>query len=161
MSDVEASASKPRTPLGSMLVRHYTFSIVLLIQFLFGMTVNLFVKIPTQHPGAGGPDYFVGTAAAVPWALVHGGWALAAHVALGTVLFFGAVGILVPAVRTKDRATLWTFSLSAFFIWVAVGNGASFLVYNEDFSSMIMAAAFAGAVVSNVTNLYLKSRATA
>ena len=157
-------ADKATTPKGvspapgEILTRQFAFTMVLVVQFLLGMTVNLFVKIPSHHPGAGGPDYFVGSSAAVPWAILHGGWALGAHVVLGTLLFFGALRVVVPAVRSKDKATVWTFSLSAFFIWIAVGNGASFLVYNEEFSSMIMATAFAAAVASNVTNLYLKSR---
>jgi hypothetical protein len=92
---------------------------------------------------------------------VHGGWALSTHVILGTVLLLGALGVLVPAVRSKDTATLVTLALSALFIFAAVGNGASFLVYNKEFSSMIVGAAFAGAVFSNVTNLYMKSRAAA
>jgi uncharacterized membrane protein len=40
-------------------------------------------------------------------------------------------------------------------LMVAGLNGGSFLNYNEDFSSMIMAAFFAVAVVSYVTGLYL------
>jgi hypothetical protein len=141
-----------------MLLRQYGFSLVLFVQLMLGMIVNLFVTIPKQHPGAGGPEYFSGSNAAVGWAIVHGGWALSAHVVLGTVLLIGGAAVVVPAVKTKDRATLVTSVLTALFIFSAVGNGASFLVYNHDFSSMIMAASFAGAVVSNVTNLYLKTR---
>jgi hypothetical protein len=34
--------------------------VFLTIQFLLGMAVNLFVTIPTNHPGANPPEYFGG-----------------------------------------------------------------------------------------------------
>ena len=33
---------------------------ILAVQFLLGMAVNLFVTIPTNHPGANPPEYFSG-----------------------------------------------------------------------------------------------------
>ena len=44
----------------------------LVVQFLLGMAVNLFVKIPTNHPGANPPEYFGGVVQSVTWALLHG-----------------------------------------------------------------------------------------
>ena len=35
----------------------------LIVQFLLGTAVNLFVKIPTNHPGSNPPEYFGGAAA--------------------------------------------------------------------------------------------------
>ena len=35
----------------------------LIFQFLLGTAVNLFVKIPTNHPGSNPPEYFGGAAA--------------------------------------------------------------------------------------------------
>jgi hypothetical protein len=34
--------------------------VFLIVQFLLGMAVNLFVTIPTNHPGANPPEYFGG-----------------------------------------------------------------------------------------------------
>ena len=39
-----------RTPLAAAVG-------ALVVQFLLGMTVNLFVKIPTDHPGANQPEF--------------------------------------------------------------------------------------------------------
>ena len=36
--------------------------LMLMIQFLLGMAVNLFVTIPTDHPGARPSEYFSGVA---------------------------------------------------------------------------------------------------
>jgi hypothetical protein len=37
----------------------FLFALVMLVaQFLLGMAVNLFVKIPTDHPGSNPPEYF-------------------------------------------------------------------------------------------------------
>jgi hypothetical protein len=44
----------------------FLFALVMLIaQFLLGMAVNLFVKIPTDHPGYNPPEYFSGAAQSV------------------------------------------------------------------------------------------------
>lgn len=49
-------------PHRSALLRHGQLLavFVLLLQYLAGMAVNLFVKLPDQHPGAGAPAYFGG-----------------------------------------------------------------------------------------------------
>jgi hypothetical protein len=46
---------------------------MLIVQFLLGTTVNLFVKIPGDHPGASPPEYFGGLVTSVSWAILHGG----------------------------------------------------------------------------------------
>ena len=51
----------------------FLFALVMLIaQFLLGMAVNLFVKIPDHHPGANPPEYFSGVARSVTWTILHG-----------------------------------------------------------------------------------------
>jgi hypothetical protein len=42
-----------------------TVCLLLLVQYLLGMAVNLYVALPGRHPGAGAPDYFTGAAAIV------------------------------------------------------------------------------------------------
>src|ERR1700687_5892355 len=53
----------------------------LIAQFLLGMAVNLFVTIPTDHPGANRPEYFGGVVASVSWAILPGGLWLTLHAA--------------------------------------------------------------------------------
>ena len=45
----------------------------LIVEFLLGTVVNLFVKIPGDHPGANPPEYFGGVVTSVSWAILHGG----------------------------------------------------------------------------------------
>jgi hypothetical protein len=100
----------------------------LIAQFLLGMAVNLFVTIPTDHPGANPPEYFGGVVTSVSWAILHGGLWLTLHGALAALGFIGV--------------------LAAGF------NGGSFLNYHADFSSMLMAVGFALAMSAYVALLY-------
>jgi len=128
---------------------------MLIAQFLLGMGVNLFVVIPKDHPGSNPPEYFSGVAQSVAWALLHGHILLILHAAFGLVLVFAAIGTLVQAIRSRTRSLIITAAFGAFGVIAAGFNGGSYLNYHEDFSSMIMAAGFAVAVVSYVTGLYL------
>ncbi len=133
----------------------FLYTLVMLIaQFLLGMAVNLFVKIPTDHPGSNPPEYFSGVAQSVTWAIVHGHVLLAIHAGFGLVLVIAAVGLLIQGIRMRRRAIV--LSVVAGFIGVlgAGFNGGSFLNYHEDFSSMIMATGFAIAVVAYSAGLY-------
>jgi hypothetical protein len=72
---------------------------MLIVQFLLGMAVNLFVTIPTNHPGANPPEYFGGVVTSVQWAILHGGLWLTLHAVWGLVLVLAALGTLVQAIR--------------------------------------------------------------
>ncbi len=115
----------------------------LLVQFLLGMAVNLFVDIPRNHPGANPPEYFSGVAQSVTWAILHGPVLLILHASLGLLLLIAAIVLFVQAVRSGPRSFTIATGIGALAILGAGFNGGSFLNYNEDFSSMIMAAFFA------------------
>jgi hypothetical protein len=140
----------------------FLFALVMLIgQFLLGMAVNLFVKIPDQHPGANPPEYFSGVAQSVTWAILNGNLLLAVHAGFGLVLVIAAVGTLVQAIGNRRRGVV----VSAVFGFIGVlgagFNGGSYLNYHQDFSSMLMATGFAIAVVSYSTGLYVANETTA
>jgi len=140
----------------------FLFALVMLIaQFLLGMAVNLFVKIPTNHPGASPPEYFSGVAQSVTWAILHGNLLLAIHAGYGLLLVIAAVGTLVQAIGNRRRGIV----VSAVFGFIGVlgagFNGGSFLNYNQDFSSMLMATGFAIAVVAYSVGLYIAGEAAA
>src|SRR5215472_4064843 len=86
--------------------------VLLLAQFLIGMAVNLFVRIPGNHPGARPPEY----------------------------------ALLVMAIVARRRDPIIAAVVGLFAVVAAGFNGASFLNYDEDFSSMLMSAAFAVAM---------------
>jgi hypothetical protein len=134
--------------------------VFLIIQFLLGMAVNLFVTIPTSHPGANPPEYFGGVVQSVTWAILHGHVLLIIHASLGLLLVANALGLLVAATRIRARDLIWVTSLGLFGVLAAGFNGGSFLNYNQDFSSMLMATFFAWAVIAYMVGLFLTGRPT-
>ncbi|MGH7760836.1 MAG: hypothetical protein ACREOY_05395 [Candidatus Dormibacteraceae bacterium] len=132
--------------------------IFLIVQFLLGMAVNLFVTIPTNHPGASPPEYFGGVAQSVTWAILHGHVLLQLHAVLGLLLVLNTFGLLVAAIRMRARDLITVAAVGAFGVLAAGANGGSFLNYNEDFSSMIMATFFAWAVIAYAVGIFLTGR---
>jgi len=139
----------------------FLFALVMLIaQFLLGMAVNLFVTIPDQHPGANPPEYFSGVAQSVTWAILHGHILLAIHGAFGLVIVLAALGTLVQAIGNRRRGIVVSAVFGFIGVLAAGFNGGSFLNYNQDFSSMLMAAGFAVAVVAYSAGLYIANDET-
>ncbi|WP_146070353.1 hypothetical protein [Arthrobacter sp. GMC3] len=109
------------------------------LQFLAGMILNLFVELPTTHPGAGG-EYFSSSWKSLLWSMSDGGgWALLIHAWLAVLLFAGTLGLFLRSLPAGGRHWRWPSSIAALFTLGALFNGLSFADYGEDFSSMIMA----------------------
>lgn len=134
-------------------------SLALVAQFFLGMVNNLYVTIPNQHPGANAHNYFSGVASSLAWAISVGSstW-LAAHVALGCLLVLVAIACIVLAARSRSALWIWSMSFGASFIIGAAFNGTSFLIFNMDYSSLIMAGLCGLAIASYVIALYLDGR---
>lgn len=131
--------------------------LMLVAQFLLGMWINLFVTIPGHHPGRSksSSQYLSHAVTSDRWALQHASVVLRAHVILGLLLGIGALYTIVMGVRAH-RGGLLTWSIvGAIGALVAGIQGASFLVFNDNASSMIMAGGFALAVISYSVSLYL------
>jgi hypothetical protein len=126
----------------------------LIVQFLLGMAVNLFDKIPSDHPGANPPEYFGGVVTSVRWAILHGGLWLTLHAVWGLVLVLAALGALVQAIRLGGGGRITLAALGFVGVLAAGFNGGSFLNYHADFSSMLMAIGFALALSAYVALLY-------
>jgi hypothetical protein len=135
--------------------------VMLIIQFLLGMAVNLFVKIPTDHPGSNPPEYFSGVAQSVTWAILHGNILLAIHAAFGLGLVIAALGALVQAIGNRRRGIIVSAVVGFIGVLGAGFNGGRYLNYHQDFSSMIMATGFAIAVVAYSVGLYLANETSA
>ena len=122
---------------------------VFALQFLLGMLLNLFVKLPDAHPGRTGDEYFSRSWASLLWALSFaGGVPLFIHALTGTVLFVGTTALFGYALVHRARGWRWPLGLAALFAFAAFFNGMSFLDYGENFSSAIMATTWLGAVAS-------------
>jgi len=123
--------------------------VALLVQFGLGMYVNLFATIPLNHPGHGANDFFAGSYHSVAWAETspHAPLILAFHAGLGLLLVVGSLWLAVLAIRGRRAGIVWAAVLGALFILGAGFNGASFLNYNHDANSYVMALLFAAAVL--------------
>jgi len=153
-----AATARPGLAAGRLLAVNVTACLLLLIQYLLGMAVNLFVVLPGRHPGAGARDYFAGAASGLAWVIPHGpAWA-AAHAAFGLALVLAALaGIAVTRGQGSRKATA-TSVLGALAIVGAAFNGVSFLNYGHAFSSMIMAGLWALALACYLTGMFLAAR---
>jgi hypothetical protein len=127
--------------------------VLLQVQFLLGMAVNLFVKIPDSHPGAKPSGYFTGAAQSVAWAATQGSLWLQLHAIFGLLLVLLALLLLTLALRSQRRS--WIVACVFGLVGVLGGgfNGASFLNYHEDFSSLLMATGLAVATAAYVLGL--------
>lgn len=129
-------------------------TVLLLCQFSLGMVANLYVTIPAHHPGSEPSSYLSGSARSVEWAIAHGAVGLAAHAALGLALV--AFSLLTAAYAIVLRRGRKAALAGALLIIGAGFNGASFLDFNHDVSSLIMALLFAAALLAYVTLIYLQ-----
>jgi hypothetical protein len=129
--------------------------VLLLVQIALGMVVNLYVTIPTHHPGTHSSNYLSGSFHSVVWALGHGALALALHAAVGLALVLMAIAVAVRAFRLRRRAPSICCALAGLLIIGAGFNGASFLDYNLDANSLVMAVLTLGALLCYVIGIYL------
>ena len=146
------------SPAGRLLAVNFAACMLLLIQYLLGMAVNLYVTIPGRHPGAGASNYFAGAASSLGWVISAGpAWA-AAHAAFGLALVVAALACIALTLRRGGRTATVTSALGALAIVGAGFNGVSFLNYGHAFSSMIMAGLWALALACYITGLFLAAR---
>jgi hypothetical protein len=131
---------------------------VLLVQYLLGMVVNVYVILPARHPGASASGYFTGAASGIAWVISDGpAWA-AAHAAFGLALTAAAIASIALTWKKGSSAGIATSVLGALAIIGAAFNGVSFLNYGHAFSSMIMAGLWALALGCYFTGAFLAVR---
>lgn len=137
------------------LSRRYRLTLALVLallglQFLLGMLANLFVTVPANHPGAHPSDYFSGVAQGIIWALGNAVATLRLHVIVGLLLFLAAIWLLVLAIAARRRGWIVVAAVGLFGIWAAGMNGASFMNYGFDVSSLLMSLGFLLAAIAYV-----------
>lgn len=141
-------------PVRRLWLRRGALALIVLLfcQFALGMVTNLYVTIPAHHPGSHPSSYLSGSARSIGWAIGHGAVALAAHAALGVALVaFALVTVACAIILRQGR----TAAIAGALLIIGAGfNGASFLDFNHDISSLIMALLFAAAALGYVTLIY-------
>jgi hypothetical protein len=134
----------------------FAATLLVLLQAAIGMLVNLYVTIPTRHPGADTSEYFGGSLRSLGWAIAHGALALAFHAALGLALVVVVIAVAIDALRLRGRAIAVWSTVAALLVIGAGFNGASFLDFNDNTSSLLMALlAFAAAACYSVVMFVL------
>lgn len=131
---------------------------LLIVQFFVGMITNLYITIPASHPGTGTNNFFAGASAALGWAVASGPAWLAVHAALGMALAAASLAFIVNAARSRDRMWIWLSVVGSLLLIGAGFNGASFLLFNHNFSSLIMSGLFALSLGSYLAGIFLASR---
>jgi len=117
--------AKPR-----MFVREIMFSnIALVIQFLLGMYVNLYVTFPTTGP-------------ADAWKFVWTVWPVAAHLILGSLLLLGGISLLVRAIARKNRHWITFGAIAVFGLLLAYLGGERYVTTLNDIASYVMSVGF-------------------
>ena len=129
--------------------------LLLAAQFLIGMMVNFFVVVPDSHPGTNAPEYFSGVVTGVLWVLGHGTLWLWLHAITGLALFLASLILLGLAIASRRRGWIIASIFGLLGIVLAGFNGASFLNYGHDFSSLFMSMGFLMAAIAYMTGAYV------
>ncbi len=96
----------------------------------------------------------------IGWALDHAAAVLAAHTALGLLIVLAAIGLVVQGARLQHRGLVAAAALGALSLTGAEFNGVSFLDYNKNLNSLIMALLFALAVLCYLSMIYVTPSTT-
>lgn len=131
---------------------------LLLIQYLLGMVVNVYVVLPARHPGTVAGNYFSGAVAGLGWVVANGPVWAAAHAAFGMALAALALAAVALAWRRSGTAGRAASVIGALAIIGAGFNGASFVNYGHAFSSLIMAGLWALALACYLAGAILALR---
>jgi hypothetical protein len=146
--------SLPRTQQTDTLFRRSigVMLVLLVIQYLSGMVLNLYVTLPPTHPGTG-ESY----APSIPWALAGGaGIVLAIHVATWLCLTAGGILVLLVGILRRRGGGMVGASLGLLSLLVAASGGLTFLNRGgANSESLIMALGFLAAFVTYALTGYV------
>ena len=145
------------TKISESMLRTFTAIILVLLaaQFLVGMLVNLYVQVPAVHPGANALEYFSGVVQGAAWALLHAPLWLLVHAIVGLLLFLASLILIGFAIAARRRAWITISVIGLIGIMAAGFNGASFMNYGHDFSSLLMSIGFLLATIPYIIGLSL------
>lgn len=153
--DITAGPAGAAAPADRASARLRTASLVslvlLLIEYVLGMSVNIFVKVPSADQGASVP-------AAIGKAMSNGPGGLAAHAGVGLLLVVNVTVVLVLSFRARPRLVTVSSALAWLCVIGAAGSGARFVGNGDNGSSMAMATLTGVAIACYATNLFVLGR---
>jgi hypothetical protein len=151
-----SAAGGPPRPPAALRGEAFGLLLMLLVQFAAGMVVNLFVQIPDVHPGSNPATDLGGTVENVVWAITGSGApSLIFHAAFGLLLIANSLRIIVAARGTGQRGLMIATVIGFLAVSAAGFNGARFLAFGQDVSSMLMSLGFALAAACYGLILYV------
>ena len=101
----------------------------LVVQFLLGMYINMYVEFPKNGPAAA-------------WAFARSSFVVMTHIILGTLLVVGGISLLVRAIRAKNRHWTIVASIAVFGMLMSWSGGERFITTQNDVASYFMAVGF-------------------
>ncbi len=114
----------------------------LILQYLLGMTANLFVTFPEGKHG--------GQLWLFAWRQVS----IAIHIILGFLLLIGTIALLVRAIREKSTSWITVSIIALVGIIGAITGGSLFIPSQTAIYSFVMAAGFIVALLAYFWGLY-------
>jgi hypothetical protein len=154
--------SSEEDPREIATLRRMTFGAVclLVVQSGIGMAANLYVIIPNHHSGAHPSNYFSGSVRSVGWAISSGAAILVVHAVVGFALVVMVFNTIIRLAKLRRRSINTWAVLGALFVIGAGFNGASFLDFNNNISSLLMALLAFASIICYVVVLFLLSSST-
>jgi hypothetical protein len=129
-------------------------SLILIVEYFVGASVNLYVTIPTADHGASDLP-------AIGQAISNGPAGLAIHAVLGLLLIVGALALVARAIRTRRRPVAALTLVGLLSLIGAALSGAEFVGKQENGASMSVAALTGVALICYMLIIYFTSGAKA
>ena len=132
---MNATLQNPKAQNG--LRTHAVFMIVLLVlQYILGMVANMYVQFPdTTQPGQ-------------LWEFARTQFATGAHILIGTLLVVGAIIFVIRAALQKSGGWIASSVLGLISLLIAFFAGVTFVTFQVDAFSLVMALAFIAAFIA-------------
>jgi hypothetical protein len=156
-SEASTSAGVERRELAVLRRMTLGTACIILVQSGVGMAANLYVVVPGHHPGAHPSDYFTGSARSIGWAMSNGAMILVIHAALGFLLVVMVFNTVIRLLKLRRRSVNTWAMCGALFVIGAGFNGASFLDFGSNISSLVMSLLAFASVLCYVVVLFLLS----
>ncbi len=147
--DAQTPAAQPirtRSRAGTGRLRRASLAVLVLlvVEYGFGMYVNLYVTVPRADHGG-----------SLSSAVTNGPATLSVHAVIGLLLGLGAVGVLVQAAFTRRAVVIACSAVGLFALAVASAAGTSFTSSGTTADSMAMSVLTGVGLLCYACNLYL------
>jgi len=146
----DRGAARRRIPVQGLRANSFAALVILLIEYGFGVWVNLYGQLPASDHGAS-------VATSFGRAVADGPAGLSIHAVLGAVLIVSAVSAVVRSLRVRRPVFIAAAIVGLVAVVGAALSGASFVGRGGNASSMSMAVAAGLAIGAYALVLFLSA----